>query len=119
MTFREWLFRCDACEKVFGQWLWSYDVPIQVCPACNGPVELYVPERSRAPSIATDGIPGGVELRHLSWKPERFYSKTDIKRACNERGFTWADDTPKDYKIRWSGKRKNEASNSTAKQADR
>lgn len=109
MILKEWLFRCDPCDKIFGLWIWNYEVDEQTCPACHQAVDLYVPERGVAPGIATDDIPGGVEIRHLSRKPERFYSKTDIKRACNERGFTWADDTPKPYRVRWSGKRNNES----------
>ena len=109
MTFKEWLFECFSCEKKFGILAWDTALDNQKCPACNEPVDLYIPNRSRAPGIATDGIPGGVEIRHLGPKPERFYSKTDIKRACNERGFNWADDTPGPYKVKWSGKKAVEA----------
>ena len=118
MTFREWLLRCEGCDKTFGQWAWDHALPNQLCPACNQPVDLYVPKPRRAPGIATDSIRGGIEIRHLGPKPERFYSMTDIKRACNERGFNWADDSPGPYKVKWSGKRRNEA-DSAAKQADR
>jgi hypothetical protein len=62
--------------------------------------------RGQAPGVAADDIPGGVVIKHLGPQPEKFYSKTEIKRAANERGFNWADDTPKPYKVRWSGKRK-------------
>ena len=109
MTMREWIFACTPCDKQFGIWCWNYELDEQLCPACNESVSLYTPERSKAPGIAADSIPGGVEIRHLSNKPERFYSKTDIKRACNERGFNWAGDTPAPYKIRWSGKTKSDA----------
>ena len=104
MTYREWIFECEPCNRRLGAWLWNYEVADYRCPACNEPVELYVPQRSKSPGIATDDIPGGIEIRHLSNKPEKFYSKTEIKRACNERGFSWADDTPKKYNVHWSGR---------------
>lgn len=104
MTFKEWTFLCAVCDKKLGWLCWDYELDRQVCPACNAPVVLYIPERVMTSGIVTDGIPGGIEIRHLSNKPERFYSKTEIKRACNERGWTALGDTPKKYKIRWSGK---------------
>ena len=106
MTLREWTFRCDSCDKNFGLLCWDYELEEQVCPACNLPVSLYIPERGKAPGLITDGIPGGVVINHLSNKPERFYSKTDIKRRANEKGFNFADDTPKPYAVKWSGKTK-------------
>lgn len=106
MIKKEWLFSCISCEKTFGIWAWNYELDGQACPVCNEPVDLYIPERGKSAGIATDSIPGGVEIRHLSSKPERFYSRTDIKRACNERGFNWLGDSPKKYPIRWSGRSK-------------
>ena len=115
MILKEWLLRCEPCDKVFGKLCWDYEVPDQLCPVCNEPVDVYTPARGKAPGIATDGIPGGVEIRHLSRHPETFYSKTDIKRACNERGWTRDGDTPAPYRVRWSGKRTNENPPSTTK----
>lgn len=49
--------------------------------------------------IATDSIPGGLEIKHgLCWpdgSPRRFDSKSDIKRAAYENGWTIGGDTPK------------------------
>lgn len=60
--------------------------------------------------VITDEIPGGIEIRHgicnPDGTPKRYYSKTEIKRAANERGYTIAGDTPKPYNVGWSGKQK-------------
>ena len=105
MTFKEWLLHCESCDKTFGFLVWDYELSDQVCPACNAPVDLYTPKQSKAPGIAPDGIPGGVEIRHLDRHPTKYYSRTEIKRRCNEVGMNWSDDTPKEYKIPWSGKK--------------
>lgn len=115
MTMKEWIFRCGRCDKKFGILCWNYELDGQKCLACNERAELYIEPRGKAPGIATDDIPGGIEIRHLSPKPERFYSKTEIKRACNERGFNWAGDTPKKYNVHWSGKTKADANKTPAK----
>ena len=104
MTFREWMLECRPCEKIYGKLAWDYDLDEQTCPSCGALVDLYIPERGKAPGLVTDDIPGGIEIRHLDPRPRVYYSKTDIKRACNEKGFTWADDTPKPYRVAWSGK---------------
>lgn len=114
MTFKEWTFTCESCDKKLGWLCWDHELDKQVCPACNAPVVLYIPERSKAPGIVTDDFPGGVEIRHLSNKPERFYSKTEIKRACNERGWTQLGDTPKKYRVPWSGRAKDGTDQSSA-----
>jgi hypothetical protein len=77
------------------------------CPTCNEPTETLW--RTYNPMIAKDDIPGGVEIRHglchPDGTPKRYYSMTEIRRAANEKGLTMADDTPKPYKIHWSGRR--------------
>lgn len=103
-TYKEWLVRCEPCEQNLKLWEWSHQLPPK-CPMCDQPTLLWTEQTGQAPGVIPDDIPGGVEIRHLSATPERFYSKTEIKRACNERGWTWNGDTPKPYNVPWSGKR--------------
>src|SRR3990167_7757364 len=103
MTYRKWLVRCDACDKNWEDFAWDYNLPI-VCKSCNAPTYLFDPRFDTAPGIIGDDIPGGVEINHLDPEVRRYYSKTEIKRRCNELGWVHADDTPKPYKVAWSCK---------------
>ena len=107
MTFRKWIVRCDACDTYWEAWEWTHLLPI-VCKACSAETHLFDPHPpfGEAPGVVGDDIPGGVVLDHLTPTPQKFYSKTDIKRACNELGWTQGGDSPIPYKVKWSGKRK-------------
>ena len=74
-------------------------------PFCHGNPS----EHSRSsPGVVGDDIPGGILIKHAVCNPDgsprRFYSKSDIKRAANEVGYTITGDTPKPYRVSWSGK---------------
>ena len=103
MTFREWPIYCWHCDQ--GAKIWGWDNEPIRCPDCGNDAVLNFEERGKAPGIIGDDIPGGLELRHLDATPRKYYSKTEIKRVCNEKGLTWSGDTPKPYNIPWSGKR--------------
>lgn len=49
--------------------------------------------------IATDEIPGGLEIKHglcnPDGSPRKFYSKSEIKREAYESGWSILGDTPK------------------------
>ena len=105
MTFRDWEVYCEPCDLKFRQFAWSDKLPI-ACVDCGQPTYLWTDKFDRAPGLVTDDIPGGELVDHLYPTPKRFYSKTEIKRACNELGFTRKGDTPVPYKVSWSGKRK-------------
>jgi hypothetical protein len=110
-TFKEWKFECNECRKITGVWGWSYDKldePRCSNPACadDDPIMWPVTGPRSTVMIATDDIPGGIEIRHLDPEPKRYYSKTEIKRAANERGWTISGDTPKPYNIPWSGRKR-------------
>ena len=96
---------CDKClaELQIGQY-----------PFCGGDPTKHVFAHN---NVISDGIPGGVWIHHLSSMPKRFYSQTDIKRACNELGWSRDGDTPgKPYKVKWSGRREE---NRSTKQSHR
>lgn len=75
--------KCDKCGK---------DLEIGLFPFCPHPP---------APTamIAADDIPGGYIVRHgACWPdgtPRKFYSKSAIKKAAFEAGWTMYGDTPK------------------------
>lgn len=85
--------------------------PYPLCPKCGEQTERLW---SASAGIIVDDFPGGYVVRHglvnPDGSPRTFYSKTEIKRACNELGWKQADDTPgKPYKVHWSGRRTNAA----------
>ena len=90
------LVQCDECGDILEIGAW---------PFCKG-------KGSHARSNwAVIGDECDVWIRHglcnTDGSPRRFRSKTEIKRAANERGWIHADDTPgKPYRVAWSGRRK-------------
>ena len=105
---------CEKCHETPKPYrLIAYTDPdntvFLVCQPCHS---ILVDRSSMGVSagIATDAIPGGLEIKHglcnPDGSPKRYYSKTEIKRAANERGYTIGGDTPKPYKVSWSGKQK-------------
>lgn len=109
MTYREWPLVCGSCQHTWSRWAWNTDLPLP-CPACGA--RSCAPEETprEAHGVVPDSIPGGLLIQNglvdAAGRPRRFYSRTDIKRACNEYGLTWMHDTPKPYKVAWSGVRK-------------
>ena len=90
---------CELCGKA---------LEIGDFPFCHGDPMKHA---STMANIITDDIPGGIYIRHglvnADGSPRKFYSKTEIRRAANEHGLKWADDTPgKPYRVQWSGKTK-------------
>lgn len=109
--FKEWKIACSECDMTSEIWCWSYDFPLPTCTKC-GAKDSILPIPTNPAStlmIATDDIPGGIEIRHGlvndDGSPRKFYSKSDIKREANRRGLTILGDTPKPYKVSWEGKR--------------
>lgn len=113
-SFREWRIICPSCGHVDKQLAWDYDLPIP-CTHCNTPTNLNYTVPNKAPGIATDDIPGGIEIKHgaglinADGTPRKYYSKSDLFRACNEHGWKVVGDTPgKPYRVTWSGKQKSQ-----------
>lgn len=107
-TFKLWPIWCSYCEKAFETLGWSYDLPLE-CPDCKAEtlMNFDVPF-DKAPGIVSDEL-HGYEARHgvcnPDGSPRKFYSKTDLKRALNEKGLVIAGDTPgKPYPVSWSGR---------------
>jgi hypothetical protein len=107
-TLREYKLECLACDTRVHRLVWDYDLEKQTCEQCQGPLTIYSHACRPTPGIATDDIPGGVDIHHgicnPDGTPKRYYSKTEIRRACNEQGWTMNGDTPKAYRVHWSGK---------------
>lgn len=98
---------CAKCDdRQFDRYLESNE-PYPLCEKCGGQTE-WLP--SAGTNIANDEIPGGIIIRHglvnEDGSPRKFYSKTDMKRAANELGLTMFGDSPKPYKVHWSGRTK-------------
>lgn len=104
MRMTTWHLVCDNCDHTTKILCWDYELP-QPCQLCEQG-ELAPAVSRQVHGIIGDDIPGGLEIRHLDAQPRKYYSKTEIKRACNERGVIWSDDTPKPYKVAWSGKQR-------------
>ena len=89
-------YDCLACQAVVRHLLWNYD-PVPPC-ACGGVLELRGGPKSTV-MIATDDIPGGLLVEHAicheDGTPRRFFSKSEIRQAANEAGWTIAGETPK------------------------
>lgn len=85
---------CDRCFQFIAD---PDEHGVGVCPYAARPAGF---------GIEGDDIPGGVVVRHLTPEPFKAYSKTEIKRVANERGWVIAGDTPKNYSVAWSGVRK-------------
>jgi hypothetical protein len=71
------------------------------CNTCYYEIKQdLIPHRfGEASMVATDSIPGGLEVKHgICWPdgtPRRFDSKSDIKRAAFNAGLTIGGETPK------------------------
>jgi hypothetical protein len=104
--YREWTLECPA-HGLFKVWAWSSRLD-EHCPTCHQEAPIYIEPRGSAPGIATDDIPGGMQVRHgICWPdgtPRRVDSKTELKRALNEAGLSIKGDTPSPYKVSWSGR---------------
>jgi hypothetical protein len=66
------------------------------CPPCFYRVEAPT---GQSAMIATDEIPGGIQIRHgicnEDGTPRTYYSKSAIERAAYDVGFFVGDNTPK------------------------
>lgn len=92
-VFRNRKYECRECNTKFEELRWASAGPA-TCK-CGASVEEYSDYSNAAPYVIGDDIPGGVVVNHLSPNPEKFYSKSEVKRAAYERGWTRVGETPK------------------------
>ena len=85
------------CERCFEEVLSELEHGLGKCP---------LQPRYAGFGVVGDELPDRTEFRHLSHKPLRFDTKTELKRYCNEHGWVHSGDSPKPYRVQWSGKRK-------------
>lgn len=105
MIMKEWpsICLCGFTGKILG---WDSDFPLP-CPTCGGLTSLE--PVGHAHGVIGDEL-HGYEARHAVCHPDgtprKFYSKTELKRALNEVGYSIHGDTPRPYKVQWSGVQK-------------
>lgn len=94
---REWPQECPACKWTGKILAWDYDFPLS-CPRCKAQTNDPAPP-NRAPGVFSDGIPGGILIRHglcnADGSPRRYDSKTEIRAEAARRGMTISGETPK------------------------
>ena len=82
--------RCSSCERLqLDCWEPIYS-EIANCE-CGGQLErVYLP--TTRGQVIGDDIPGGVEIKHAlcnaDGSPRKYYSKSEIKREADKRGYT-------------------------------
>ena len=88
---------CPQCEAATKTLAWNYDAP----PICVCGVEMiaFVDDVTTAPGVIPDDIPGGIDIRNAVCNPDgsprRFYSKSAIRQAARDAGWTLYGETPK------------------------
>ena len=101
MHMKEWPMKC-ACGWEDKKLAWDYDLPLP-CPQCGEDTSLNYPQVNEADGVAPDGIRGGLLVRHgicnEDGSPKKYYSRTDMKRALNAKGYSIGGDTPKPYAV--------------------
>jgi hypothetical protein len=110
MTFKEWPIHCEECDFTGKALGWDTDFPL-TCPSCSSTATFLTYEaKGSSAGVIQDSIEGGLEIRHglcnPDGSPKKYYSKTEIRRAANERGYTIGGDTPKPYRVNWSGRQR-------------
>ncbi len=103
MVARFWPVEC-ACGFTGKLWGWEYALPLD-CPTCGAKTTLSDNRTNQAHGIITDDIPGGLDVPNAicnpDGSPKRYYSKSSIRKAANDAGWTIAGETPKIERTRW------------------
>ena len=76
-------YRCGPCCHYFERLVPLDQRNTVHCPHCGA---FAIREWRTAPSMRPDSIPGGLVLENLGPKPQRFYSRTEIKDEMRARG---------------------------------
>lgn len=75
--------KCTACDWTVLDQLRPVAFVWPPCPSCGAETETLW---TKTPNVIPDDIPGGMVLENLDHQPTRYYSKSDIRRRCNELG---------------------------------
>ena len=108
MRMTTWHLRCAQCKAKNEVLCWDTDLGKQVCKECKDTSLVHDNFKfSEASGVIGDEL-NGYAAKHAicneDGSPRRFDSKTELYRALNEAGYTISGDTPKPYKVAWSGK---------------
>lgn len=93
-------FYVCSCGADLVEIRWSND-PLPTCPKDGCGLEMHEDygQFGLAPGIIGDEIPGGLEIKHglcnPDGSPRKFYSKSDIRKAAWEAGYTISGETPR------------------------
>lgn len=87
-TFKIRHFLCESCRAKAERLQWNYD-PAPVC-GCGQPMSEGI-ERKDTLQIITDDVPGGFTVENGFSQPQKFYSKSEHRRALESRGLRIAD----------------------------
>ena len=95
-TMKKRFYVC-SCGKDLAEIRWGLD-PLPVC-VCGLEFHEDFGQFGLAPSVIADDIPGGMEIRHAICNPDgsprKYYSKSEIRKAASEAGYTISGETPK------------------------
>jgi hypothetical protein len=91
--YRNRKFVCQECKEAFEELRWESQ-GAATCK-CGAKVEENHEHWGQSAFVIGDDIPGGVIVDHLGPRSEKFYSKSEVKRAAYERGWTRVGETPK------------------------
>lgn len=89
-----------SCGADLVDYRWESD-PLPTCPkeGCGKEMHEDFGQFGLAPSVIGDDIPGGYEVKHGICNPDgtprKFYSKSELRRAAWENGWTISGETPK------------------------
>lgn len=86
--FKTWRFLCEACRSRREVLQWSYD-PAPVC--CDRPMADGSAVTGHTVQIITDDVPGGFTVENGFKTPQKFYSKSEHRRALAAHGMRIAD----------------------------
>jgi len=81
---------CSGCrERRLDQYVDVARLPVHTCGGNWGRVIL---SGTRTGAVIGDDIPGGLVIKHLDAKPKTYYTRSEIRRAAAEKGWTWGHD---------------------------
>lgn len=95
--------KCEKCGETWtiGQW---YQCPHDWVNIALAGDEIDVLIKHGAGLINPDGT------------PKRYRSRTELQRACNVYGWSQGNDTPKPYRVNWSGIKRDRATGKPVEQ---